>query len=69
MLEAGQPLHAFDARRIASGRIVVRTAGEAGTLTTLDGSERALHPDDLLICDGGHAGGPSPESWAGRARK
>ena len=52
MLEAGQPLHAFDARRIASGRIVVRTAGEAGTLTTLDGSERALHPDDLLICDG-----------------
>lgn len=52
MLETGQPLHAFDARRIASQRIVVRTAGEAGTLTTLDGSERALHPDDLLICDG-----------------
>ena len=52
MLETGQPLHAFDAQSIASRRIVVRTAGEAGTLTTLDGSERALHPDDLLICDG-----------------
>ena len=52
MLETGQPLHAFDARRIASRRIVVRTAGEAGRLTTLDGSERALHRDDLLICDG-----------------
>ena len=52
MLETGQPLHAFDARQIASQRIVVRTAGAARTLTTLDGSERALHPDDLLICDG-----------------
>ena len=52
MLETGQPLHAFDARQITSRRIVVRTAGEAGTLTTLDGSDRALHPDDLLICDG-----------------
>ncbi len=52
MLETGQPLHAFDARSIASGRIVVRTAGDTDTLTTLDGSERRLHPDDLLICDG-----------------
>ena len=52
MLETGQPLHAFDARQITSQRIVVRTAGEASTLTTLDGSDRALHPDDLLICDG-----------------
>lgn len=52
MLETGQPLHAFDAQSIASRRIVVRTAGGSSTLTTLDGSERALHPDDLLICDG-----------------
>ena len=52
MLETGQPLHAFDAGQITSRRIVVRTAGESSTLTTLDGSERALHPDDLLICDG-----------------
>ena len=52
MLEVGQPLHAFDAGQITSGRIVVRTAGDSSTLTTLDGSERKLHPDDLLICDG-----------------
>lgn len=60
MLETGQPLHAFDARQITSQRIVVRTAGAASTLTTLDGSERALHPDDLLICDG-----DSPAALAG----
>ena len=52
MLETGQPLHAFDARQIASQRIVVRAASAAGTLTTLDGAERALDPADLLICDG-----------------
>ncbi len=52
MLETGQPLHAFDAKSITSRRIVVRTAGQSKQLTTLDGSERTLHPDDLLICDG-----------------
>lgn len=52
MLETGQPLHAFDAKSITSRHIVVRTAAQSKTLTTLDGSKRALHPDDLLICDG-----------------
>lgn len=52
MLETGQPLHAFDADRLAVKRIVVREAGENRKLVTLDGVERELAPGDLLICDG-----------------
>lgn len=49
--ELGQPLHAFDANMISSKKIVVKTA-EAGTkFTTLDGIERELHQEDLMICD------------------
>jgi phenylalanyl-tRNA synthetase beta chain len=51
MLETGQPLHAFDIDRLPTRRIVVRAANEIKTLTTLDGVERELAPDDLLICD------------------
>lgn len=51
MLEWGQPLHAFDLRRLR-GRIVVRRASEGEVLLTLDGNARALHGDDLLIADG-----------------
>jgi phenylalanyl-tRNA synthetase beta chain len=52
MLEYGQPLHAFDYAKIAGQGIVVRRpkAGET-KFTTLDGSERGLEPDMLLICD------------------
>lgn len=50
--ELGQPLHAFDADRIYGKKIEVRTV-EAGTLfMTLDGEERTLHEEDLMICDG-----------------
>jgi phenylalanyl-tRNA synthetase beta chain len=52
MLEMGQPLHAFDYRYLAEGRIVVRISVEGEVFTTLDGKERVLKPDILLICDG-----------------
>jgi len=49
--ELGQPLHAFDAAKIAGHKVEVKTC-EAGTkFTTLDGVERELHEDDLIICD------------------
>jgi phenylalanyl-tRNA synthetase beta chain len=52
MLETGQPLHAFDLDRLPTARIVVKTAHGIQKLTTLDGVERELAPEDLLICDG-----------------
>ncbi|MGW8325484.1 MAG: YtpR family tRNA-binding protein, partial [Desulfobacterales bacterium] len=52
MMETGQPLHAFDFDRLDENRIVVRTAQENETFTTLDGKERRLDPEMLMICDG-----------------
>ncbi len=49
--ELGQPLHAFDADRLAGERVVVRTAEAGETFVTLDGVVRQLHPEDLMICD------------------
>ena len=50
--ELGQPLHAFDAKRIHNKKIVVKTAKAGTKFMTLDGEERILHEEDLMICDG-----------------
>lgn len=51
MMEAGQPLHAFDCDRLAGKRIVVRSAAEGELFTTLDNQQRILTSSDLVICD------------------
>ncbi len=53
MLEIGQPLHAFDLRRLHADGIVVRRARAGETMRTLDGVQRTLVPEDLLITSGG----------------
>lgn len=49
--ELGQPLHAFDLDKIAGEKIIVRTAKPGETFTSLDGVERTLEANDLMICD------------------
>ena len=51
MLESGQPVHAFDAKKIGGGRIIVRPARNGETLVTLDGKERLLNSRMLVIAD------------------
>jgi phenylalanyl-tRNA synthetase beta chain len=51
MLALGNPLHAFDFAALRGGRIVVRRARPGEKLRTLDGVERELTPDDLMIAD------------------
>ena len=51
MMELGQPLHAFDCARLAGSRIIVRTAHEGETFTSLDNQQRILSISDLVICD------------------
>jgi len=51
MLEMGQPLHAFDLRRLRGERIIVRAAEWGEKITTLDGEERALTSEMLVIAD------------------
>ncbi len=52
MLEWGQPLHAFDYQKVRGRRIIVRRAGKDKHFTTLDGEERELLPETLVIADG-----------------
>lgn len=51
MLETGQPLHAFDFEKLAEGRLVIRRAEPKETIVTLDGEERELTTEMLVICD------------------
>jgi len=51
MLALGNPLHAFDQEKLADGRIIVRRALAEERLVTLDGTERVLDPEDLVIAD------------------
>jgi phenylalanyl-tRNA synthetase beta chain len=51
MLALGSPLHAFDYDTLAGGRIVVRRARPGETLETLDGTQRELSTEDLVIAD------------------
>jgi phenylalanyl-tRNA synthetase beta chain len=50
MLELGQPLHAFDKAKIKGG-LTIKRAGKAQKFKTLDGVERILDPEDLMVCD------------------
>ena len=52
MLEYGQPMHAYDLKHIAGNQIVVKTANDGDKFVTLDGQERDLYDDSLMICDG-----------------
>uniref|UniRef100_F4C4D6 Phenylalanine--tRNA ligase beta subunit n=1 Tax=Sphingobacterium sp. (strain 21) TaxID=743722 RepID=F4C4D6_SPHS2 len=49
--ELGQPLHAFDADKVAGSHIIVRNAKEGEAFVTLDEVERKLSAEDLMICD------------------
>ena len=52
MEEYGQPMHAYDLSTIAGNKIIVRRAKDGDTFVTLDGQERKLDKDVLMICDG-----------------
>lgn len=60
LMECGQPLHAFDRDRLGEGRVVVRTAARDEPMTTLDGTEKILTAEDLVIADA-----TSPQALAG----
>jgi len=49
--ETGQPLHAFDADKISGGKVIVKNCAEGTLFTTLDGIERKLSAEDLMICN------------------
>ncbi len=57
MLEYGQPMHAYDLKTIAGNKIIVKRAAEGDTFQTLDGQERKLDDQILMINDGEKAVG------------
>lgn len=74
MFELGRPIHGYDADTL-TGAIGVRRAQPGERLTTLDGTDRALHPEDLVVVDdsgiiglGGVMGGEATEMSATTTR-
>ena len=51
LFEMGQPLHVFDADKIQGNRVIVKKVADKTKFTTLDGIERTLSKDDLMICN------------------
>ncbi len=75
LFELGQPMHAFDLDQLASAQIIVRRAKAGERLTTLDGKDRELSTEDLLVADAergqvlaGVMGGASSEVTAKTTR-
>lgn len=75
LLELGHPLHAFDLDKVAGGKVLVRAAQAGEKLPTLDGKERTLDADDLVIADAekaialaGVMGGANSEVTEGTTR-
>ena len=54
--DTGQPLHAFDADRVADRKVIVKNLTEGTIFRTLDGKDRKLSSEDLMICDGDEKG-------------
>lgn len=54
--DTGQPLHAFDAEKVAGKKVIVKNLPEGTVFKTLDGKERKLSSEDLMICDGNEKG-------------
>jgi len=53
MSEIGEPMHAFDRKKLSGDKIIVRMAEDGEKLSTLDGSEHNLTKDDIVIADSG----------------
>lgn len=51
LFELGQPLHSFDMDKIEGHKVIVKTMDKGSKFVTLDGIERELHEDDLMICN------------------
>lgn len=51
LLMMGKPTHAFDLDKLEGGKLIIRLAKPGETLKTLDGIERKLHPEDLVVAD------------------
>ena len=61
----GQPMHAFDADEVKGHKIVVRVPEKGTKFTTLDGTERTLSGNDLMVCNADGNSLPEPMAIAG----